>query len=425
MRREYQVSIEIDGVQVPAGIISGSGSEDARFRYLPMYINSGNRPLSISLPFQKETFSAMQTRKYFEGLLPEGFARKSVSEWIHVTEDDYLTILGALGRECLGAIMISDGEPVQDSYEELEIEQVRALAREGIRKTMEMITAAHLSLTGASGKVGLYYDENRRKWYLPKGSAPSTHIVKQSHVRLGGIIANEQLSLMTARFCGIEVPESFVINTGEYEDGDILLATKRYDRLLAETESGTEELVRPRRIHQEDFAQAMGIESSEKYERSGDGYMAKAFNLLRSVSADPIADQLKLWDILVFDYLIGNTDNHIKNLSLLYRSDMKAVRLAPAYDILSTCVYEGSSRDMAIGIGGEFSIDKITREHFDQAAESVGIGVNLARKRFEALATRFEPALQDASKRLETEGFTDVWKIADSILRNGGYYMLG
>ena len=114
------------------------------------------------------------------------------------------------------------------------------------------------------------------------------------------------------------------------------MATKRYDRLLAETESGTEELVRPRRIHQEDFAQAMGIESSEKYERSGDGYMAKAFNLLRSVSADPIADQLKLWDILVFDYLIGNTDNHIKNLSLLYRSDMKAVRLAPAYDILST-----------------------------------------------------------------------------------------
>ena len=77
MSREYQVSIEIDGVQVPAGFISGSGSEDARFRYLPM--QSGNRPLSISLPFQKETFSAMQTRKYFEGLLPEGFARKSVS----------------------------------------------------------------------------------------------------------------------------------------------------------------------------------------------------------------------------------------------------------------------------------------------------------------------------------------------------------
>lgn len=53
-----------------------------------------------------------------------------------------------------------------------------------------------MSQTGASGKVGLYYDEE--KWYLPIGEAPSTHIVKQSHVRLKRIVANEQLCLLTA-----------------------------------------------------------------------------------------------------------------------------------------------------------------------------------------------------------------------------------
>lgn len=46
------------------------------------------------------------------------------------------------------------------------------------------MTKAHLSLTGASGKVGLYYDTENSAWYLPVGTAPSTHIVKQSHIRL-------------------------------------------------------------------------------------------------------------------------------------------------------------------------------------------------------------------------------------------------
>ena len=64
--------------------------------------------------------------------------------------------------------------------------QVKALAAEGAQKSVEIVTKSHLSLTGASGKVGLYYHEAGSRWYLPEGTAPSTHIVKQSHVRLEG-----------------------------------------------------------------------------------------------------------------------------------------------------------------------------------------------------------------------------------------------
>ena len=45
----------------------------------------------------------------------------------------------------------------------------------------------------------------------------------------------------------------------------------------------------------------------------------------------------------MFNYLIGNTDNHIKNLSLLYSEDLKSIRLAPAYDIVSTVIYKSST----------------------------------------------------------------------------------
>ena len=77
----------------------------------------------------------------------------------------------------------------------------------------------------------------------------------------------------------------------------------------------------PRRLHQEDFAQALGIAAFNKYEKNNEGYLKQLFDVLRVHSADPMTDSLKLWDICVFNYLIGNTDNHIKNLSLLDGAD--------------------------------------------------------------------------------------------------------
>ena len=91
---------------------------------------------------------------------------------------------------------------------------MKALAKRVSANQLELITEAHLSLTGASGKVGLYYDPERNMWYQPQGDALSTHIVKQSHVRLSDIVTNEQLSLTAASKLGISIPESFIINTG-------------------------------------------------------------------------------------------------------------------------------------------------------------------------------------------------------------------
>ena len=145
-------------------------------------------------------------------------------------------------------------------------EEVKRLAQEGATESAELVTKAHLSLTGASGKVGLYYDNEKDEWYLPYGDAPSTHIVKQSHVRLKNIVANEQLCLLTAKKLGIEVPESFIVKTTGIDSEDVLFATKRYDRKISVNNKKINGLTIPYRLHQEDFAQALGIASSEKYE---------------------------------------------------------------------------------------------------------------------------------------------------------------
>lgn len=355
--RNLGVWIEIGGLQTYVGRIIGEKEEDARFSYAEEYL-SGNiaRPISIHLPLSENAFSVDDTRNFFEGLLPEGFTRRCVAGLLHTDANNYLSLLAGLGNECLGAIKITDenNEVVNADYQKLTIDEVSQLAREGAMETAELVTKSHLSLTGASGKVGLYYDENNKDWYLPKGAAPSTHIVKQSHVRLDGIVTNEQLCMMTAGNMGIEIPESFIVNVGDGRDEEVLLATKRYDRAIKDGLKKINGLSVPYRLHQEDFSQAMGISAHNKYESDNAGYLKMMFEIIRQKSFNPIADQLKMWDICIFNYLIGNTDNHIKNVSLLYDEELKTVRLAPAYDILSTVIYTSSTRDMAFSIGNEY-----------------------------------------------------------------------
>ena len=418
--KHLSVWIEINGEQTYVGDIGGQGAGDARFIYSKEYcLNPYCHPISIHLPFSDEAFSVKDTRNFFEGLLPEGFTRRCVAGWMHADEDDYLTLLAGLGRECLGAIKITDEEQDVDAatYKKLMVDEVKQLAKEGASEAADLVTKAHLSLTGASGKVGLYYDKQADDWYLPMGAAPSTHIVKQSHVRLDGIVTNEQLSLMTAKNVGIEIPNSFVINVGDGRDEDVLFATERYDRKFEQSSKKIDDLPIPFRLHQEDFSQALGIPSSNKYEHNHAGYLVKMFDILKQYSANPMEDQLKLWDLCIFNYLIGNTDNHVKNVSLLYSADMQSIRLAPAYDIVSTIIYDSSTREMAFSIGNEYHIDRIDRSSFQQQAEIVGLGEKVAMKHFDHMANIFYSALDQACEVLKAEGFMKAEDIKRRIMK--------
>ena len=423
---KYIISIEKNGRMVPVGSIDGGDYRTAQFSYMDEYLDEANAvPVSISLPLQRERFSAGQTRQFFEGLLPEGFTRRSVAQWLHLDENDYLSILYQLGRECLGAVrVLKEGETQAASYEMITKQQVKALAAEGAQKSAEIVSKSHLSLTGASGKVGLYYDTAGNQWYLPQGTAPSTHIVKQSHVRLEGIVTNEQLSMMTAAKCGIEVPNSFIIDLGSGEDNEVLYATRRYDRTFegaADTISG---LLVPLRLHQEDFSQALGISSANKYEKEHTGYMRRMFELLRQFSSNPIVDQGKLWDIIVFCYLLGNTDAHVKNFSLLYGRDLRSIRLAPAYDLVSTTVYESSTREMSFYIGNALLIDEITETSFREAATEIHIGERFASRRYNYICNHFREALRETAAELQEAGFSKAKEIEEKILHTGGYAKL-
>ena len=416
------VYIEIRGEQKLTGSITGDSYEDARFQYDKAYLSSSyGAPISISLPLQEKPFSALRTRRFFEGLLPEGFSRRAVANWMKADENDYLAILRVLGSECLGAIRIVEDEEntPEPGYERLTMEQVRKLAAEGATKSTEILLKTHLSLTGATGKAGLYLDEKTDTWYLPKGNAPSTHIVKQSHVRLSHIVLNEQLCMLTAKKLGIDVPYSFVINTGRGRDPEILSATRRYDRPFSGSRK-IDGLPVPFRLHQEDFAQAMGIAAKDKYEKEDSGYLRRMFEMLRFHCTDPIAEQIRLWKTICYHFLIGNTDCHIKNYSFLYGEDLRRIRLAPVYDIVSTRVYQ-MTNEMSFYIGGELDIRKINRASFVTAAKDAGLAERLAMKLFDELADRFAAALESACEELAALNDEACTELKNRIIAYGGY----
>ena len=423
LMQKLNVSVELNGEMHSVGYIEGKDYADAEFSYSKDFLSISGKPISISLPFQKEPFSPQATKNFFEGLLPEGFYRKTIASSIKADENDYLSILKALGQECIGAIRITEDNDnaTLDEYVRLSRQEVKQLAEEGISKATDVLMRTHLSLTGASGKVGLYLDEIENAWYLPKGCAASTHIVKQSHIRLNQIVLNEQLCLLTAKNIGIDIPESFIMNLGdknveENNDKDFLFATKRFDRKLSEDKQ-LNNLSIPLRLHQEDFAQALGIAACDKYERAPAGYLGRIFKLIRDYSTDPIGDQKKLWDRIIFNYIIGNTDGHIKNFSLLYSSGMESVRIAPAYDIICTTLY-GMSREMAFALGDEINIDKINRESIMKAAKEAKLGEKFAMNEVEIMLENFDNAMNLAAEELINAGFDEAEIMKERILKD-------
>ena len=426
--KQLDVSIEIEGRQREVGSISGSSDYDASFKYSEDYLSSSTAmPISISLPLTDLEYGPEATRRFFEGLLPEGFMRRTVAEQNRTDDGDYLSILEMLGAECLGAVQIKgpDFKLVEPSYKRLNPSMMYKLAAEGATRSADLVVEAHLSLTGASGKIGAYKDA-KGKWYLPVGSAPSTHILKQSHIRYDNIVQNEQLALRAAKLLGIEVPGSEIVVADE-EPGagtegaralteNVLFATERYDRTFSGAADSISGLPCPLRLHQEDMGQALGIPASGKYERPGETHMKKMFDLLKRYSADPIEDQLKLWDMIVFHALVGNTDGHVKNFSLLYDRSLKSVRLAPAYDIVSAILYDTHSSEMAFSIGGEIEWKKLNRNCFEEACKEIGLSKKLFMADLDRMAEGFNSALKEAAGSMEAEGFENMGAMAEKII---------
>ena len=216
---------------------------------------------------------------------------------------------------------------------------------------------------------------------LPLGGAPSTHILKPAVERFAGVVFNEAYCMRLGAAVGLSVAKTEIRCV---EDVEYLLV-ERYDRTHRQSPKG-ETL---ERLHQEDFCQALGIVSENKYQKEGGPSLKQCFALLREVSSAPVLDLAHLLDAVIFNFLVGNNDAHGKNFSLLYRGAGTAsleTRIAPLYDVVSTRYYPELTREMAMKIGGEYSSERVSSMNFEQLAEDAGLAKPLVRRRVPELA---------------------------------------
>jgi serine/threonine-protein kinase HipA len=160
---------------------------------------------------------------------------------------------------------------------------------------------------------------------------------------------------------------------------------ERYDRVVVGGEL--------RRVHQEDFCQAMGVSVHAKYEEEGGPSIASCIELMREHSAVPLTDVDALLRWVAFNAIVGNADGHGKNLSLVIRDGL---RLAPFYDLVCTRAYDGLDRRLAMTIGGERDPDRLRPSHLDECATSLDVKASLLRAMFERTAASILEALDVA-----------------------------
>jgi serine/threonine-protein kinase HipA len=158
-------------------------------------------------------------------------------------------------------------------------------------------------LSGAPAPRGI--GRRNKRWGIPRGRTPTTHILKPVSSGFDGFAENEHFCLALARRIGLAAANTEWESIG----GIPTLIAERYDRVQL---TG-----RWHRIHQEDCCQALGIHPGSKYENEGGPGFAQIMSLLEG-SDEPGADRDRMMKTACLIYLLAATDAHSKNFSVLY-----------------------------------------------------------------------------------------------------------
>jgi serine/threonine-protein kinase HipA len=168
-----------------------------------------------------------------------------------------------------------------------------------------------------------------------------TFILKPNPPQYLEMPANEALTMTMAASAGIEVPPHGLVPA---TDDSWIYVIRRFDR------EG-----RSQRLHVEDFAQLSEATRETKY----DSTLERVANIVESFCTFPALEKPKLAKLLLFCFLTGNEDMHLKNFSLIVRKGV--VTLSPAYDLLNTTlVLENAREESALSLNGRKT--KLTRK---------------------------------------------------------------
>lgn len=191
--------------------------------------------------------------------------------------------------------------------------------------------AANMSIQGVQPKLSVRL--NIKKQIFEIVDRGGQYILKPQTVSFKEVPENEDLTMRLAEMIKVEVPLHGLLYS---KGGSLTYFIKRFDRIG-----------RKKKTAIEDFAQLSGKNRDTKYNSS----MEKVASIIEEFCTFPAIEKVKLFNLTLFNYLIGNEDMHLKNFSLINRGIK--IELSPAYDLLNSTIILNSEEELALPLNGK------------------------------------------------------------------------
>ncbi|MEQ1717548.1 MAG: HipA domain-containing protein [Hyphomicrobium sp.] len=299
------------------------------FQYAGSWLRAADRyPLSPSLPLQEARIIDGSTQRpvqwFFDNLLPEEGQRLLLSKSAKIREADAFGLLEHYGAESAGALTLlrpGEPEPTDGTLKKLSDKSLSRRIRDLPNVPLTQKASKRMSLAGAQHKLAVVIEDGAL--YEPVGARASTYILKPDHPDedYPHSVINEWFSMRLAKAMGLDVP---AVEKRTVPEPVYLI--ERFDREKVDGHW--------RRLHAIDACQLLNLDRSYKYSQGSIETLAK----LAAACRGPAVVRTKLFQWLIFNVLIGNSDAHLKNLS--FQVSASGVTLAPHYDLLATGLYD-------------------------------------------------------------------------------------
>jgi serine/threonine-protein kinase HipA len=409
MRVPRELAVLLDR-RIVGHLTSAVATRAYRFKYAADWLDDPHSyPVSLSLPLFAAEYEGLAVRYWLRGLLPDNEARlQEIEAEFGVSRDDPFAMLAFVGEDCAGAVQFAAPERAAEIAEGragstvdwLDDATLETLLREVAARSTpngRVVHTGQFSLPGALGKVALVWDADAKRWGRPSGQRASTHILKPPMAGVAGHNENEHFCLQLARSVGLPAAPSRVIRFGVQG----VLAVERYDR-----STGADGYVR--RLHQEDMAQALGLNPALKYASEAGAGIREVVRLLRDYARPE--DVAGFVAGVGFAWATAGTDAHLRNFSILIEPGGNA-KLSPLYDVASALGLAARGRQMrglrmAMSIGGHTALEEIGREAWAREAQCSRLPRGVLNE-VAALAQSVADAAHSVAERLVQEDGLD------------------
>lgn len=227
------------------------------------------------------------------------------------------------------------------------VSEVETYAQEFLKK--------RLTITGVQRKLSLYLGGAGTANHMTiVGTLGGNYVMKPQSSDYQQMPENEDLCMHLAGICGIKTAKHGLI---PMKDQTLAYVTKRFDR-KAKT-----------KIAVEDLCQLSELQTEQKYRASHE----KTGKVIRQFSSIPGDDILRYFELILFSYITGNNDMHLKNFSLI-TDDPERIVLSPAYDLISVRLLLSKSEDpeeLALAVNGKKN--RLMKKDFDRLAINLNI----------------------------------------------------